>query len=64
MPDVFSLAGALLADGVYDVMMAIQGDRVVPVPLKEVAGIKKLVPQDHPWIETARLVETCFGDRS
>lgn len=55
-------AGQLLADGIYDVMVAIQGDRTVPVPLADVAGVKKLVPPGHPWVETARLVETCFGD--
>lgn len=55
-------AGKLLAQGTYDVMMAMQGERVVPVPLEEVAGTKKLVPKDHPWLETARLVDTCLGD--
>jgi ATP-dependent phosphofructokinase / diphosphate-dependent phosphofructokinase len=54
-------AGQLLADGVYDVMVAVQGNETVPVPLAEVAGIKKLVPLDHPWLETARLVETSLG---
>ncbi|HEY6723440.1 MAG TPA: ATP-dependent 6-phosphofructokinase [Polyangiaceae bacterium] len=55
-------AGTLLAEGVYDVMVAIQGGEAVAVPLASVAGIKKLVPRDHTWIETARLVETCLGD--
>jgi 6-phosphofructokinase 1 len=55
-------AGTLLAEGVYDVMVAIQGGETVPVPLASVAGIKKLVPRDHTWLETARLVETCLGD--
>jgi 6-phosphofructokinase 1 len=55
-------AGQLLAEGTYDVMVAIQGDRTLPVPLEDVAGQKKLVPLDHPWIDTARLVETCLGD--
>ena len=35
---------------------------IVPVPLAEVAGKKKLVPKDHPWLGAARLVDTCFGD--
>ncbi len=55
-------AGQLLAEGTYDVMVAIRGDQTLPVPLEDVAGKKKLVPQDHPWIHTARLVETCLGD--
>lgn len=54
-------AGKLLAEGVYDVMVAVQGAETVPVPLGEVAGIKKTVPLDHPWLETARLVETSLG---
>lgn len=55
-------AGKLLAEGIYDVMVALQGERVVPIPLEDVAGKRKLVPLDHPWIETARLVDTCLGD--
>lgn len=54
-------AGKLLAEGIYDVMVAVQGNETVPVPLSEVAGIKKTVPLDHPWLETARLVETSLG---
>jgi len=56
-----TMAGTLLADGKYNVMVALQGDRCVPVPLEEIAGIKKTVPLDHPWLETARLVETSMG---
>jgi 6-phosphofructokinase 1 len=55
-------AGELLAHGKYNVMVALQGDRCVPVPLQKVAGRKKTVPPDHPWVETARLVATCMGD--
>ncbi len=55
-------AGHLLAQGTYDVMVALQGNACVPVPLEKVAGIKRTVPPDHPWIETARLVETCLGE--
>jgi 6-phosphofructokinase 1 len=35
----------------------------VPVDLKKVAGKKKTVPPDHPWITAARLVGTSFGDQ-
>lgn len=51
-----------LADGGHGDMMAIRGSEVVPVPLEEVAGQKKLVPPDHPLVEAAKLVGTCFGD--
>jgi len=32
------------------------------VPLAEVAGRRKTVPLDHPWIESARRIGTCLGD--
>jgi 6-phosphofructokinase 1 len=52
----------LLYAGQHGVMVAAQGDSIVPVPLVEVAGRKKLVPPDHPLIRSARLVGTSFGD--
>jgi 6-phosphofructokinase len=55
-------AGQLLARGKYNVMVAVHRDDCVTVPLEEAAGGTKTVPPDHPWIESARLVETCLGD--
>lgn len=55
-------AGQLLARGIFNVMVAVRGDECVAVPLEKVAGHTKLVPPDHPWITSARLVETCLGD--
>jgi ATP-dependent phosphofructokinase / diphosphate-dependent phosphofructokinase len=52
----------LLEQGRFNVMVAIRGNDCVPVPLPKVAGIKRTVPLDHPWIRTARLVGTCLGD--
>ncbi|TNF37568.1 MAG: 6-phosphofructokinase [Gammaproteobacteria bacterium] len=52
----------LINNDVFGVMVAAHGDTAVPVPLEEVAGNKKLVPLDHPWIVTARHVGTSFGD--
>ncbi len=46
----------------YGVMIAARGDGVEPVPLEQVAGKKKLVAADHPWVRSARLVGTSFGD--
>jgi 6-phosphofructokinase 1 len=48
--------------GTSGVMIAIRDNKIVPVPLEEVAGKKKLVTPDHPLVESARLVGTCFGD--
>ena len=55
-------AGELLLNGVYNVMVAVRGEECVPVPLEKVAGVVKNVPTDHPWVRTARLVDTCMGD--
>ena len=51
-----------LNQGVHGVMVAVRGDGVEPVPLEQVAGEKKLVPLDHPWVTSARQVGTCLGD--
>ncbi|HOS95530.1 MAG TPA: ATP-dependent 6-phosphofructokinase, partial [Armatimonadota bacterium] len=55
-------AAKLLDAGQFGVMVAARGDQCVPVPLEDVAGKRKLVPLDHPLLETARLVGTCLGD--
>ena len=52
----------MLSEGRHGVMLALQGAAIAPVPIKEVAGRKKLVPPDHPLINAARLVGTSFGD--
>ncbi len=52
----------LIADGRYGVMVAARGEGTEPVPLEQVAGNKKLLPPDHPWIESARMVGTSLGD--
>jgi 6-phosphofructokinase 1 len=44
-------------------MVAVHGNETVPVPLSDVAGGKKLVPSDHPWLTAAALVETSLGVR-
>jgi len=43
-------------------MVAARGEDVEPVPLEKVAGKRRTVPVDHPWIESARRVGTCLGD--
>ena len=52
----------LLHEGRYNVLVAARGDSYEAVPLEEVAGCKKLVPPDHDWVQSAKLVGTCFGD--
>ena len=55
-------AAQLIKDEKYGVMVASKGDAAVPVPLEKVVGNKKLVPADHPWVQSAKLVGTCFGN--
>lgn len=52
----------LIDKGTYGVMVAVKGDECKPVDLDEVAGNLKRVPPDHAWVQSARLVGTCFGD--
>lgn len=54
-------AGQLLAQGVYNHMVAVQGSQAVAVPLEEVAGHCKIIPPNHAWIQAAREVDTCLG---
>jgi 6-phosphofructokinase 1 len=54
-------AAELLAEGVYNVMVALKNNECVPVPLEKVAGVKKTVPLNHAWIDAARQVGTCLG---
>jgi phosphofructokinase-like protein len=53
---------SLIEKGIFGVMVASDGDNIKPVPLEEVVGKVKLVPPNHQWVESARLVGTCFGD--
>jgi len=43
-------------------MVAKRGEEFVPIPLKEIAGKKRMVPLDHPLVMAARAVNTCLGD--
>ena len=48
--------------GETGVMIAVQGEGTMTIPLSKVVGRKKLVPPDHPWVRAARNVGTCLGD--
>lgn len=58
--------GAMAIDMVrkkrFGFMVAIKGDSLTQVSLKDVAKGIKNVPINHPLIKTARSVGTCFGD--
>ena len=55
-------AADLLAEGSYNVLVAYRNGACVPVPLKDVVGQRKPVPPDHPMLDAARKIGTCFGD--
>ncbi len=52
----------LLEDGVFNVMVAARGEGTEPVPLEDVVGKRKVVPLDHPWLQTARDIGISLGD--
>ena len=52
----------VLARKEYGVLVAARGSGTATVPLEQVAGRKNLVPLDHPWVRSARLVGVCLGD--
>jgi 6-phosphofructokinase 1 len=53
---------AYVADGVHGVLVAAKGESTEPVPLKEIAGVTKFVPLDHPWVDSARSLGIVLGD--
>jgi ATP-dependent phosphofructokinase / diphosphate-dependent phosphofructokinase len=55
-------AADLVEEGIVGVMAAMLGDQVVPVPLDEVAGKRKIVTPDHAWVTTARSLGVSLGD--
>jgi 6-phosphofructokinase 1 len=57
-----SACAEYVRDRRYGIMVASRGEYAEAVPLEKVAGKRKLVPLDHPWITTARRVGTSFGD--
>ena len=52
----------LIQSGHFGVMLGFVNSEIVPVALKDIAGIHKTIPQNHNWIQSARKVGTCFGD--
>jgi 6-phosphofructokinase 1 len=46
----------------FGIMVAVDGEQTKALPLEDVAGKINYVPLDHPWIVSARNLETSFGD--
>ncbi len=51
-----------IEEGISGMMIALKGDTTKPIPLEDVVGKRKVVPQDHCWVESARSVGTCLGE--
>jgi 6-phosphofructokinase 1 len=45
----------------FGTMVAVKGEAAIPVPLEEVAGEKKVIPLDHPWVTMARQIGISLG---
>lgn len=52
----------LIRDGKFGNMVAIRADKIVPVPLSEVAGKLKTVPPDSDIVQAARDLGLSMGD--
>jgi phosphofructokinase-like protein len=55
-------AAKMMVEGDFGKMVALRCGEVTSVPLDEPASKARLVPTNHPLIESARLVGACFGD--
>lgn len=56
-------AAKCLYEGITNVMISVKGENCEAVPLGTVAGNKKRVPLDHPWVETAKLCGISMGNK-
>ncbi len=57
-----SSAATAVKDGLFGIMLGFRDGEIKPVSLADIAGKQNPVPMNHNWIESARLVGTCFGD--
>ena len=58
-----SYAVELIAKEKFGQMVAIREDKITHIPLEEVGGKLRLVPEDHPMIRRARKMDISFGDK-
>ena len=55
-------AVAMISKKQFGGMVALKGNDIVGVPLDEVEGKLRTVPEDHPHIYNSRRMDVCFGD--
>lgn len=51
----------LIFDKKYGYMVSAKGCECIPVPIEDVAGSRKNIPLDHPWIKSAKSLGISFG---
>jgi 6-phosphofructokinase 1 len=56
-------AAQMISEHRFGEMAAIKNRELISLPLSDVAGRLKLVPEDYPLIQHARSLDTCFGAR-
>ncbi len=57
-------AAKLISEEQYGMTVSIENNDIRATPLAEVAGLLKLVPEDHNLIMTGKLIGINFGDES
>lgn len=57
-----SRAVEMIEERAFGCMVGVKGNKLITVPLKEVAKGPKTVPLNHPMIKAARSLGTSFGD--
>ena len=55
-------AAKLIMEKKYGVSVALRNNTITHNPLKDIAGVPKLVPADYPLVETARSLGISLGD--
>ncbi|WP_028578743.1 6-phosphofructokinase [Desulfogranum japonicum] len=48
----------------FGCMVAVRGETTQLVPLEKVVGVRKLIPQNHPWVKSALETGTCLGQET
>ncbi len=56
-------AAAMIAEGQFGRMVALQSNRLTSVPFEEIANKTRMIPLDHPMLATAHATGTSFGAR-
>ncbi len=55
-------AAQAVLKGEFGCMVSYQQGKTTLVPIEEVAGVRKQVTPDHPWVQSARELGICFGE--